>query len=148
MDTEHIDNELQRLRQERNELDRKLDSIHRKIEELTEKKRNTCKDLYIGKWFFKSSDWWDDYDCAHNCYTIVYVKGFGDVENYLNVIIISLTHSLTEFSIETDDCYGIRNLHEMKEMTEFEFSEMDETIADVLSCLKRIRPSVFQVSQT
>lgn len=142
-----IDNELQILRQERDELEEKLASIHSKMEELTRKKRDACIELYKGKWFFKSSEWWDDYDRSHNSYTIVYVKGVGDVDGYLDVVIISLTHSIAELSIETDDCYSIRRLHEMKEMTEFEFSEMDETITDVLSCLKKIRPSVFENSQ-
>lgn len=142
-----IDNELQILRQERDELEGKLASIRSKIEELTREKRDACKELYKGKWFFKSSEWWDDYDCAHNSYTIVYVKGVGDVDGYLDVVIIGLTHSIEELSIETDDCYSIRRLHEMEEMTEFEFSEMDETITDVLSCLRKIRPSVFRSSQ-
>jgi len=142
-----IDNELQILRQEREELEGKLASIRSKIKELTQKKRDACKELYKGKWFFKSSEWWDDYDCAHNSYTIVYVKDVGDVDGYLDVVIIGLTHSIADLSIETDDCYSIRRLHEMKEMTEFEFSEMDETITDVLSCLKKIRPSVFRSSQ-
>lgn len=142
-----IAKELQKLIQERNELEKRLGSIRREMEELTQKKRDACKELYKGKWFFKSDIVWDDYDREHNSYQIVYVNDVSDVDGFLDVILIGFTCSFTELSIEADDRYSIRDLHKMKEMTKFEFSEMDRTIIDILSLLRRIRPSVFESSQ-
>lgn len=142
-----IAKELQKLTQERNELEKRLCSIRREMEELAQKKRDACKELYKGKWFFKSDIVWDDYDCEHNSYQIVYVNDVSAVDGFLDVIFIGFTCHSTELSIETDDCYSIKHLHEMKEMTKFEFSEMDRTIIDILSVLRWIRPSLFESFQ-
>ena len=142
-----IAKELQKLIQERNELEKRLGSIRREMEELAQEKRDACKELYKGKWFFKSDIVWDDYEREHNSYKIVYVNDVSAVDGFLDVILIGFTCSFTGLSIETDDCYSIRHIHEMKEMTKFDFLEMDRTIIDTLSFLRRIRPSVFESSQ-
>lgn len=135
---------LEELKKKRYTAQCELDTIDEEIKDLENQILNSDVRLYKGKWFYKSEDWWDEYENCYKGYEIVYVNNvrveFG--HTYLSVIIIKMDHywKLRNFNIETDDDYNLRDLKEMEEMTDHVFYQMDETIKQLLTCLFNIRP--------
>ena len=137
---------LDELKKKRETAQCNLDSINKEIEAIEKQMLESDANLYKGKWFYKSEDWWDVFDNCYKKYEIVHVKSVRMElgRTYLSVVIIKMTHywKLENFNIETDNDYSLRELKEFTEMTEGVFSRMDETIKQMFECLLDIRPSL------
>ena len=137
---------LDELKKKRETAQCNLDSINKEIEAIEKQMLESDANLYKGKWFYKSEDWWDEFDNCYKEYEIVHVKSVRMElgRTYLSVVIIKMTHywKLENFNIETDNDYSLRELKEFTEMTEGVFSRMDETIKQMFECLLDIRPSL------
>lgn len=140
---------LKELKKKRETAQCALDSINKEIETIEKQMLESDVNLYKGKWFYKTEDWWDEFDNCYKEYEIVHVKSvrmeFG--YTYLSVIIIKMVHywKLENFNIETDNDYSLKNLEEFSEMTEGVFLRMDETIKQMFKCLLEIRPSLKEI---
>lgn len=137
---------LKELRSQEARVRSELRSITDEIEKLEKQVLDSDCGLYEGKWFYKEEDWWDEYDGQYPSYEIVYVKKVvkGFSSNWLEALIITFNSywKLQNFNIGVDETFSIKDLEGMKEMTECEFADMDETIKQTLECLLEIRPEL------
>ena len=137
---------LEELRKKRIDAQQCVDSIDREINNLEKQMLDEDANLYKGKWFYKSEDWWDDCDDCHQEYEIVYINDvrmdYG--RTYLSVAIIKtkICWGLESFTIETDKNYTLKELEDMKEMTDDVFSQMDEALKQLFKYILNIRPSL------
>lgn len=137
---------LEELKKKRIDAQHCVDSIDREINDLEKQMLNADANLYEGKWFYKSEDWWDDYDNCYQEYEIVHINDvrmdYG--RTYLSVTIIKtkLYWKLESFIIETDNDYTLTELAEMEEMTDDVFSQMDEALKQLFKYILSIRPSL------
>lgn len=137
---------LEELRKKRIDAQQCVDSIDREINNLEKQMLDADANLYKGKWFYKSEDWWDDYDDCHQEYEIVYINDvrMDDGRTYLSVTIIKtkIYWRLESFTIETDKNYTLKELEDMEEMTDDVFSQMDESLKQLFKYILNIRPSL------
>ena len=137
---------LEELKKKRITAQCNLDSIDEEIKEIEKQMLKSDASLYKGKWFYKSEDWWDEFDNCYKEYEIVHVKSVRMElgRTFLSVVIIKMAHywKLENFNIQIDNDYSLRELEEYMEMTEDVFSRMDETIKQMFNCLLEIRPSL------
>lgn len=137
---------LEELRKKRIDAQHCVDSIDREISNLEKQMLNADANLCKGKWFYKSEDWWDDYDNCYQEYEIVHINDvrmdYG--RTYLSVTIIKtkLYWKLESFIIETDNNYTLKELEELEEMTDDVFSQMDEALKQLFKYILSIRPSL------
>ena len=140
---------LEELKKKRITAQCNLDSIDEEIKEIEKQMLKSDASLYKGKWFYKSEDWWDEFDNCYKEYEIVHVKSVRMElgRTFLSVVIIKMAHywKLENFNIQIDNDYSLRELEEYMEMTENVFSRMDETIKQMFNCLLEIRPSLKEV---
>ena len=140
---------LEELKKKRITAQCNLDSIDEEIKEIEKQMLKSDASLYKGKWFYKSEDWWDEFDNCYKEYEIVHVKSVRMElgRTFLSVVIIKMAHywKLENFNIQIDNDYSLRELEEYMEMTEDVFSRMDETIKQMFNCLLEIRPSLKEV---
>lgn len=137
---------LKELKNMRNKVEIELRHINDEIKKVEQQMLDSDASLYKGKWYCKTEDWWDEYENCYNSYKIVYVEnvtldyGF----THLSVIIIKAHHyyKLQNFKIEVDENFPVQGLKEMKEMTDFELYEMDDTIKQLIERLFMTRPSL------
>ena len=140
---------LKELKNMRNKVEIELRHINDEIKKVEQQMLDSDASLYKGKWYCKTEDWWDEYENCHNSYKIVYVENvtFDYGHTLLSVIIIKAHHyyKLQNFKIEVDENFPVQGLKGMKEMTDFELYEMDDTIKQLIKCLFMTRPSLRNV---
>lgn len=140
---------LKELKNMKNKVEIELCHINDEIKKVEQQMLDSDASLYKGKWYCKTEDWWDEYDNCYNNYKIVYVENV--IMNYghthLSVIIIKANHyyKLQNFEIEVDEYFPLQDLKGMKEMTDFELYEMDDTIKQLIKRLFMTRPSLRNV---
>lgn len=137
---------LKELKNKKSRVESELNAIAAEIRELEQQMLDSDKNSYKGKWYYKEEDWWDEYDAQHESYDIVYIKDvimdYGST--HLVAVIMKFPNywKLENFEIEVDENFPICDLKGMKEMTDHEFSQMDETIGQVFKCLFDIYPQL------
>ena len=137
---------LKELQRKERQLSSELKSVYDEIEKIERELLNSNTESYKGKWFFCEDSWWDEYDYEFEHYNIVYVEDirFQHGEPRLSVVKFEFDyyHSLRNIKIERDECYSIDHLKQMKGMTDYDFSQMDDILTLLLELLFKIRPSL------
>ena len=137
---------LKELKNMRNKVEIELRHINDEIKKVEQQMLDSDASLYKGKWYCKTEDWWDEHENCYNSYKIVYVENvtldYG--HTHLSVINIKADHyyKLMNFKIEVDENVPVQGLNGMKEMTDFELYEMDDTIKQLIKLLFMTRPSL------
>ena len=141
-----MEEKLKELRRKKEQISSELDSVNKEIKKIEENILGSNQELYEGKWFFKRDCWWDEFDVENNCYEIVYIRSvcFRYGRPRLSVVKFAFDHYcvLRDINIEVEDELSVDNLKDMREMTEYEFEQMDETFKKLVKCLFEIRPSL------
>ena len=134
------------MRRKKEQIANELNFINKEIEKLENDILDSNQELYEGKWFFKRDSWWDEFDVENNCYEIVFIRSvcFRYGRPRLSVVKFDFDHYcvLRDINIEVEDELSVDYLKDMREMTEYEFGQMDETFKQFLECLFEIRPLI------
>ena len=139
-----MEEKLKELKRKKEQISDELDSINKEIKKIEDGILGSNQELYEGKWFFKRDYWWDDLEFEDNRYEIVYIRTvyFRYGRPLLSVVKFAFDHYyvLRDVNIEVEDEFSVDSLKDMKEMTEYEFAQMDETFKQLIKYLFKIRP--------